>query len=61
MFYIIIFSILAVILVAGGIAGMSRRRKGLEHESPHHVATKATRQNRNRKRAQSRHDRRKRH
>lgn len=61
MFYIIIFSILAVVLVVGGIAGMSRRRKDLEHELPHHVATSATRRNRKKQRAQSRHDRRKRH
>lgn len=27
MFYVLIFSILAVVLVVGGIAGMQRRRK----------------------------------
>jgi hypothetical protein len=40
---------------------MSRRRKGLEHEEPHHTATSSTRRDRNKKRAQSRKDRRKRH
>jgi hypothetical protein len=61
MFYIVIFAILAVVLVVGGFAGMSRRRKDLEHETPQHVATSSTRRNRKNQRAQSRHDRRKRH
>ena len=35
MFYVLIFSILAVVLVVGGIAAMSRRRKGYEAEERH--------------------------
>ncbi len=61
MFYVLIFAILAVVLVAGGIAGMSRRRKNLEQEDRHSATTDATRRNRKQKRAQSRHDRRQRH
>lgn len=61
MFYVLIFAILAVVLVAGGIAGMSRRRKNLELEDRHSATTDATRRNRKQKRAQSRHDRRQRH
>jgi type III secretory pathway component EscV len=65
MFYVLIFSILAVVLIVGGLTTMSRRRKNLEYEETHagaqtrhgdtqHRARKA-------KRAQSQHDRRKRH
>lgn len=32
MFYVLIFSILAVVLVVAGIAAMSRRRKGYDAE-----------------------------
>jgi hypothetical protein len=61
MFYVIIFSILAVVLVVGGVSGMSRRRKALDQEEHRGAKTKSARQNRKRQRSQSRHDRRKRH
>jgi hypothetical protein len=64
-FYIILFSALAVLLVVAGVMVMSRRRTALqvaESESHGHVATSdAARHNRKAQRAQSRHDRRKRH
>jgi len=61
MFYILIFSLLAVVLVIGGITGMNRRRRSLEREEGHTTRNDARRRNRKMKRAQSRHDRRKRH
>jgi hypothetical protein len=61
MFYILIFSLLAVVLVVGGIAGMNRRRNNLEREEGHTTHRDASRRNRKAKRAQSQHDRRKRH
>jgi hypothetical protein len=61
MFYVLIFAILAVVLVAGGITGMSRRRKALEVEERHTATSSSARRNRKRKRAQSSHDRSKRH
>jgi len=61
MFYVIIFSVLAVILVVGGLSGMSRRRKNLEREEHHIATTNRARKIRKRERSQSRHDRRKRH
>ena len=75
MFYVIIFSLAAVLLVVAGLTAMSRRRKGLAAEeasgtgSPTHAthaahgthADAAGRRNRKAKRAQSKHDRRKRH
>jgi hypothetical protein len=68
MFYVLVFSILAVILVVGGISTMSRRRKNLEreethatHSPPHVTHSDASRRIRKEKRAQSRHDRQKRH
>ena len=61
MFYILIFSLLAVVLVVAGITSMSRRRKNLAREEVHTTHSDASRQNRKAKRAQSKHDRRKRH
>lgn len=62
MFYVLIFSILAVVLIVAGIAGMSRRRKSWEREEVHAAAhSDVNRRSRKAKRAQSRHDRRKRH
>jgi hypothetical protein len=69
MFYVIIFSLAAVLLVVAGLTTMSRRRQGLGAEkaggtgSPTHAthADAAGRRNRKAKRAQSKHDRRKRH
>jgi hypothetical protein len=63
MFYVLIFSILAVVLIVAGIGGMSRRRKSWEQDEEVHAAahTDADRRARKAKRAQSRHDRRKRH
>ena len=61
MFYILIFGLLAVVLVVGGITSMSRRRKNLEREEGHTTHKDASRRSQKMKRAQSRHDRRKRH
>lgn len=77
MFYIVIFSILAVVLVVGGVTTMNRRRHGLatdEGQTDHspggpsthslvgHTAhSDASRRSRKAKRVQSRNDRRKRH
>jgi hypothetical protein len=75
MFYVLIFSLAAVVLVVAGLTTMSRRRKNLASEeargagSPTHAAyaahgtpaDAAGRRNRKAKRAQSQHDRRKRH
>jgi len=65
MFYVLIFSILAVVLIVGGITTMSRRRKNLEYEESHAGAQTrhgdAERRSRKAKRSQSQHDRRKRH
>ncbi len=60
MFYVLIFGLLALVLIAVGVT-MSRRRSNLEHQSGHTVNSSASRRNRKAKRAQSRHDRRKRH
>ena len=71
MFYVIIFSLAAVLLVVAFLTAMSRRRKNLAQDdvqvSAHarrahgtHPNT-ARRRNRKAKRAQSQHDRRKRH
>jgi hypothetical protein len=67
MFYVVIFSILAVVLIVGGVATYSRRRRAYEmdeDEVPH--ATQASHAHPDRhaekaKRAQSRNARRKRH
>jgi hypothetical protein len=65
MFYIIIFSLLAVLLVVAGLTVLSRRRTqfGAEQSAtPSHTrSTDSARQKRKAERAQSRHDRRKRH
>jgi uncharacterized membrane protein len=61
-FYIVIFSLLAVLLVFAGISLMVRRRKQFETETRQSAATtNGARRQRKEKRAQSRHDRRKRH
>jgi hypothetical protein len=75
MFYVLIFSVAAMLLVFAGLTTMSRRRKSLAAEEAHGVgspthatqaahgtpADAAGRRNRKAKRAQSKHDRRKRH
>jgi hypothetical protein len=69
MFYVLIFSLLAAVLVVGGITGMTRRRRTLEADEAnmntghtgHSYNGDARRHTRSAKRAQSRHDRRKRH
>jgi hypothetical protein len=75
MFYVLIFSLAAVLLIVAGVTTMSRRRRSLRAEEVHatsvdghstHAAhgthPDATgRRNRKAKRAQSQHDRRKRH
>jgi hypothetical protein len=65
MFYIIIFSLLAVLLVVAGLTVLSRRRTQLrvaESQARGHGSTVgADRRTRKAQRAQSRHDRRKRH
>jgi hypothetical protein len=65
MFYIIIFSLLAVLLVVAGLTVLSRRRTQLgtaeSHAQGHGSSSDANRRARKAQRAQSRHDRRKRH
>jgi len=61
MFYVLIFSLLAVVLVVGGLTTMSRRRRSMELEEEHASRSDAGRRVRKAKRAQSQHDRRKRH
>jgi Flp pilus assembly protein TadB len=70
MFYVIIFGLAAVLLVVAFLMAMSRRRKNLAQDdvqvSPTHAAhgahpNTARRRSRKAKRAQSQHDRRKRH
>jgi 3-mercaptopyruvate sulfurtransferase SseA len=66
MFYVLIFGILAVVLIVGGIGAWSRRRRSYEQDEMTH-ATQAThsghahdeasRRRTKAKRAQSRHDR----
>ena len=69
MFYVLIFSILAVVLIVGGLATWRRSRNEYERDevehstqSTHaaHAHDDAGRRARKAKRAQSRHDRRKR-
>jgi hypothetical protein len=69
MFYVLIFSILAVVLIVGGIAAWSRSRRAYEEDEVAHATNTthsshahddASRHTRKAKRAQSRHDRRKR-
>ncbi len=75
MFYVLIFSLAAVLLVVAGLTTMGRRRRNLRAEEAHaahgegHEAhaghgphpDAAARRNRKAKRAQSQHDRRRRH
>jgi len=61
MFYVLIFGLLAIVLIGVGITTMSRRRKNLEREEGHTTHSEGSRRNRKAKRAQSQHDRRKRH
>ncbi len=61
MFYILIFSLLAVVLVFAGITTMTRRRNNLAREDVHTTHSDAGRRTRKAKRTQSQHDRRKRH
>jgi hypothetical protein len=59
-FYVIIFSIMAVVLVAGGIAAMVRRSRYVESEEHQAVPSKTDRKKQSKKRKQSRKARRKR-
>lgn len=61
MFYVVLFSLLAVLLVVVGVVGVSRRRRRFSEADNRTSFQKADRQKRKTKRAQSRHDRRKRH
>lgn len=61
MFYVLIFSILAVVLVLVGITAMTRRRTAVEGEGVRRTHNDDGRRTRKAKRSQSRHDRRKRH
>ncbi len=75
MFYVLIFSLAAVLLIVAGVTTMSRRRRSLRAEEAHTTSVgghpahaghgthrDATgRRNRKAKRTQSQHDRRKRH
>jgi hypothetical protein len=75
MFYVLIFSLAAVLLIVAGVTTMSRRRRSLRAEEVHATSVEghpthaahgthpdtAGRRNRKAKRAQSQHDRRKRH
>ncbi len=71
MFYVLIFSILAVVLIVGGLATWNRRKRAYEMEDDQvahatqathstHAHSDAERRSRKAKRAQSQHDRRKR-
>jgi hypothetical protein len=61
MFSILMFSLLAVLLVVAGVTVLSRNRAQLNAEDRQRGTTSAARRERRAKRAQSRHDRRKRH
>ena len=75
MFYVLIFSLAAVLLIIAGVTAMSRRRRSMRgEEAMRHLRRRdstyaahgthpdaAGRRNRKAKRAQSQHDRRKRH
>jgi hypothetical protein len=71
MFYVLIFSILAVLLIVIGISTYQRRHRSLEREEAHvpggnvthsdAIHNDSARRQRKAKRAQSQHDRRKRH
>jgi hypothetical protein len=63
-FYILVFGLLAFLLVVAGLTVMSRNRSrapAQAHSRAVHTTTTADRRQRKQKRAQSRHDRRKRH
>jgi hypothetical protein len=59
-FYVIVFSVLAVLLVVAGSIALSRQRRGSREPQSRQVTTKQEKEKRTRKerRAQSRHDRR---
>jgi nitrate reductase cytochrome c-type subunit len=59
MFYIIVFSLLAVLLVVAGVTAMNRNKAEMRSEDPHHPSDKA-RAARKAKRTQSKQARRKR-
>jgi hypothetical protein len=64
MFYVLVFSLLAVVLIMAGVAGMKRRQGATMEREIGHATTHAgssRRRTEKAKRAQSRHDRRKRH
>jgi hypothetical protein len=61
-FYIILFSCLAVLLVAAGITAVSRQRRRLaDEENQESAKAQASRRTSKARRAQSKQDRRKRH
>jgi predicted lysophospholipase L1 biosynthesis ABC-type transport system permease subunit len=59
-FYVLVFSLLAGLLILAGIVTMSRNRARLDSETPHRT-DRTARRNRKAERAQSRAARRKRH
>ena len=68
MFYVLVFGILAVVLIVGFFATRSRRQQGWEdwdeeqeHTHSQSAHSDAAHRSRKAKRAQSQHDRRKRH
>jgi hypothetical protein len=61
MFYIIIFGILAVLLIVAGITVLTRNRSRPSAQGTRRPTNDAARRQRKAQRAQSRHDRRKRH
>ena len=61
MFYVLVFGIMAVVLVVGGLANMRRRRIRIDREELQVEHTAAERRTRKAKRAQSKSDRRHRH
>ncbi|HTU36846.1 MAG TPA: hypothetical protein VMF35_02450 [Acidimicrobiales bacterium] len=67
MFYVLVFSLAAVVLVVGGVAGVRRRQRAdldveVTHATQqHHPVSHTQRRSEKARRAQSRHDRRKRH
>jgi Tfp pilus assembly protein PilX len=60
-FYIVLFSVLAVLLVVAGLTAMSRNRKELSDERRSEHPKDAARRQRKAQRTQSRNARRKRH
>ena len=62
MFYVLVFGLLAVLLVAAGVTALSRRRRQLDMEDRRSAGTTSSaRHKRKAERAQSQKDRRKRH